>query len=78
MKKSPVPVCGMGDAFIIMVTGLYLGFMDTLILLWISSVLAAVFGIITIRIYDNKEKELPFVPFLLIGFIIQYSLKGIL
>ena len=55
---------GKGDAYIIMVTGLYLGFMNTLVLLWISSIFAAVIGMIILRKYDNSmQKELPFVPF---------------
>lgn len=61
---------GKGDAYIIMVTGLYLGFMNTLVLLWISSIFAAVIGMIVLRKYDNSmQKELPFVPFLLLGYI---------
>ena len=61
---------GKGDAYIIMVTGLYLGFMNTLVLLWISSIFAAVIGMIILRKYDNSmQKELPFVPFLLLGYI---------
>lgn len=63
---------GMGDAYIITVTGLYLGFINTAMLLWISSVLASIFGIISIRKYDNKDLEIPFVPFLLLGYIILY------
>ena len=61
---------GKGDAYIIMVTGLYLGFMNTLVLLWISSIFAAVIGMIVLRKCDNSmQKELPFVPFLLLGYI---------
>lgn len=61
---------GKGDAYIIMVTGLYLGFMNTLVLLWISSIFAAVIGMIILRKCDNSmQKELPFVPFLLLGYI---------
>ena len=61
---------GKGDAFIVMVSGLYLGFIDTLSLLWISSVYALFAGIIMIRKYDNSiDYELPFVPFLLAGYL---------
>ena len=63
---------GMGDAYIITVTGLYLGFIDTAILLWISSLLAAITGLVLIRKYDNTKMEIPFVPFLLIAYIIMY------
>lgn len=63
---------GMGDAYIITVTGLYLGFIDTAVLLWISSLLAAITGLVLIRKYDNAKMEIPFVPFLLIAYIIMY------
>ena len=63
---------GMGDAYIITVTGLYLGFIDTAVLLWFSSALAGITGIILIRKYDNPKLELPFVPFLLLGYMIMY------
>ena len=63
---------GMGDAYIITVTGLYLGFIDTAVLLWLSSLLAAVTGLVLIRKYDNSKMEIPFVPFLLIAYIIMY------
>ena len=67
---------GRGDALLVMVTGLYLGFMNTVILLWLSSVLAAIVGLILIRKYDNgKDKELPFVPFILLAFLILYTIK---
>ena len=61
---------GKGDALIVMVTGLYLGFIDTLSLLWISSIYASVAGLFMIRKYDNfLEHEMPFIPFLLAGYI---------
>ena len=63
---------GMGDAYIITVTGLYLGFIDTAVLLWLSSALAGITGIILIRKYDNPKLELPFVPFLLLAYMIMY------
>ena len=65
---------GKGDAFIVMVSGLYLGFVDTLSLLWISSVYSLFAGIIIIRKYDNSiDYELPFVPFLLAGYLTLYG-----
>ncbi len=63
---------GMGDAYIITVTGLYLGFINTAVLLWISSLLAAITGLVLIRKYDNPKMEIPFVPFLLMAYIIMY------
>ena len=61
---------GKGDALIIMVSGLYLGFMNTVILLWLSSLIAAVSGLIVVkRNSSTKDVEIPFVPFLLVGYI---------
>ena len=67
---------GKGDALLILVTGLYLGFRGTLTLLWISSILAAVIGTIIVKRYKAREDmELPFVPFLLIGYLLIISLE---
>lgn len=68
---------GKGDAYIIMVTGLYLGFMDTALLLWISSVMAFLAGIVIIRKYDNREMEIPFVPFLLLGYLFMFAVENL-
>ena len=66
---------GKGDALIIMVSGLFLGCINTLILLWLSSVMAAVAGVIyTKRHGKNMEYEMPFVPFLLLAYIIMHSI----
>ena len=69
---------GKGDGLIVMVTGLYLGFRSTLYLLWISSVLAAMVGTVFIKRHGEKmDFELPFVPFLMAGYLIQFILKGL-
>ncbi len=67
---------GKGDALITMVSGLYLGFLNLLILLWLSSILAAAFG--GIYILKNKKKmdyELPFIPFMLVAYLIMYAIS---
>ena len=72
---------GLGDAYIILVTGIYIGFMNTAILLWMSSIFATIYGIIAIRKYDNKDIEIPFVPFLLLGYLVMFVvgvMRGIL
>ncbi len=67
---------GMGDAYLIMVTGLYMGFMNTAIILWISSVFAVIVGLfIAGRNNNYKTLELPFVPFLLLGYIVLFIIK---
>ena len=67
---------GKGDAFVVMVTGLYLGFQNTLLLVWLSTILAAVIGSIIIRKNNvNTDFEIPFVPFLLMGYLIIYFIS---
>ncbi len=69
---------GKGDALLIMVTGLYLGFKDTLLLLWLSMVLAAIVGTIYVRKHHVKmDVELPFVPFLLIGYVVMFMVTNL-
>ena len=69
---------GIGDSLIIIVTGLFLGFADTLLLLWVSTIMAAIFGMIFIKKYGKeKDYEIPFVPFLLMGYLLIYMVKGI-
>ena len=60
---------GKGDAMIVMVSGLYLGFMNTMIVLWLASLLAAIFGVIMVRCQRHQiDVEIPFVPFLLVAY----------
>ena len=67
---------GKGDALIVMVSGLYLGFTNVMILLWISSLLALIFGLITIKkLKVDSNYEIPFVPFLMSGFLIMYAIS---
>ena len=67
---------GKGDALLIMVTGLYVGFRETLTVLWISSILAAVFGSVFVKKHGTeKDMELPFVPFLLVGYLLIFMIK---
>lgn len=63
---------GMGDGIIFMLTGLYLGLMDNLILMCISFSLAGLWGIFLIFIKNNsKNEKIPFVPFLFIGYCLM-------
>ena len=59
---------GMGDALIIAVTGIYLGLMDTVVRVWLSTIFAAAYGLIKLRKCDNKDLEMPFVPFMLLAY----------
>lgn len=65
---------GKGDALIVMVSGLYLGFMNTVVVLWLASILAALIGGIMIRCHGHRmDLEIPFVPFLLAAYLIVYT-----
>ncbi|MCR4567845.1 MAG: A24 family peptidase [Pseudobutyrivibrio sp.] len=69
---------GKGDALIIAVTGLYIGFVNTIILLWLSSILALIAGVVFVKKRKyGFDYELPFVPFLLVGYEILLMIKTI-
>lgn len=61
---------GKGDALLIGVMGIFLGFAKTLEMIWLASILAGIVGC-GLMIIKKKEKnyELPFVPFLLAGYL---------
>lgn len=63
---------GMGDGFILCVTGLALGFWSNLEVFAIALFVAAIFSIILLifRLAD-RNKSIPFVPFLLFGFLLH-------
>lgn len=68
---------GYGDAVLFMVTGIYLGFFANLALLFISLVLAASFGMIgIIRGRFTRKSRLPFLPFVLLGYVIILIAAG--
>ena len=67
---------GKGDALLLSVTGIFLGFWGNLMLLWIAACLSAVGGAFAMLMFHKgKDYELPFVPFLLAGFVIYLSLQ---
>lgn len=60
---------GSGDGVILMVTGIFLGFYDNLLLLLSATFLSAIVGAFILCIKGmNKNYEIPFIPFLLISF----------
>ena len=62
---------GKGDALVLGVTGIFLGFWNNLLLLWIASFLAMVAGIVAVAFFQKgRHYELPFVPFLFVGLFI--------
>lgn len=67
---------GRGDALLVTSMGTYLGFWDNLTVLWMASVMAAVFGVmILIFLKKEREKRLPFVPFLLVAYLLFLTLS---
>ncbi len=67
---------GKGDALIVMVTGLYLGFMNTVIVVWVSSIMAAIIGGLYLKgKHKRLNLELPFVPFLLSAYCLLYLIN---
>jgi leader peptidase (prepilin peptidase)/N-methyltransferase len=70
ISKATGGKIGMGDGFLLCVTGLGLGFWGNLELFAIALFFAAVLAIILLifRLVDRK-KSIPFVPFLLLGYV---------
>ena len=62
---------GGGDGILLMATGVFMGFWDNLLLLWLASLLAGMCGIAyCIRVKRFKDVRLPFVPFVLAAFVV--------
>lgn len=60
---------GMGDGIIFMLTGLYLGLIDNLLLMCISFSLAGIWGLFLVFLKHNSRSErIPFIPFLFISY----------
>ena len=72
---------GIGDGIIFVVVGLFMGFFGSMIILWYSSIIAALAGLILciIRKFDHeklKDVTLPFAPCVLAGIIIYVLING--
>ena len=62
---------GKGDAFLVTSMGVYLGFWNNLTILWMAAVMAAIFGVVACVFFrKEKEESLPFVPFLLVAYLL--------
>ena len=62
---------GYGDGWIFVVTGIYLGFLSNMYLLLLSLFLASWASICLLAFKKvNKKTELPFVPFILPGYLL--------
>lgn len=61
---------GFGDGMVMVVTGLYLGFWQNLELCMTGLILSAAFsGILIIAGIAKKNQAIPFLPFLMLGYI---------
>ncbi len=68
---------GKGDAMLVMVCGIFLGFWETILLLWVAFFFAGAFGFLVMKIrHVGGSYELPFVPFLLVGYVLCLFLWG--
>lgn len=63
---------GVGDGMVFMLTGLYLGFFNNLMLMCISFFLAGVWGIFLLLMRRcGEEERMPLIPFLFLGYAIM-------
>ncbi len=61
---------GEGDGLVLAVTGVYLGFFHNIRLLFLALFLSAIVSVISIFLKGwKKDREIPFMPFLLVAFI---------
>ncbi len=68
---------GKGDAILLVITGIYMGFWGNIFMLWIGMIMAAVGGVISMTFFKKgKNYELPFVPFLFAGFLMIVLCNG--
>ena len=62
---------GMGDALLLLVTGIFLGFEKNLSLLLTALILSSLYSVFLLIKDKSLKREYPFVPFLLIAYILQ-------
>ncbi len=68
---------GKGDALLVTVCGIFLGFWETILLLWIAFLLAGIFGFIMMKFrHVGRDHQIPFVPFLLVGYVFCLMMWG--
>lgn len=68
---------GRGDALLLVVTGIYMGFWGNIIMLWVGLIFAAIGGVAAIVIFKKKKSdELPFIPFLAAAYVMYIISNG--
>lgn len=61
---------GMGDGWVLVSLGIVLEFWEFMVMLSIASVLAALWGMMLMVVFQKKkDTEMPFLPFLLLGYV---------
>lgn len=59
---------GKGDAFLVLGSGLYLGFLENLMMVFGALLLSSVYGVILFISKKNWKQEIPFTPFLMVPY----------
>ncbi len=68
---------GKGDAFVIMLTGVFLGFWKNIFLLWVAFLFAGLIALFDLLVKKKKSSdELAFVPFIFLGYIFLLIVNG--
>ncbi len=68
---------GMGDGAVFMLTGLYLGWKENLLLMFLSFSMAGVFGLALLLAKQIRaDDRLPFVPFLFLAYSLMVMGQG--
>lgn len=68
---------GLGDGIVFMLTGFYLGLQDNLLLMCISFLLAGIWGVLLLLVgHCAKNRKIPFIPFLFVGYILMMTGKA--
>lgn len=72
-----IGMLGAGDGIVLLITGIVLGFGNNMELLMIGLLLASLYGIgRSLKDGLRSKKEIPFIPFLFIGYLIQLFWNG--
>ncbi|HAN50654.1 MAG TPA: hypothetical protein DCP96_03015 [Lachnospiraceae bacterium] len=68
---------GKGDGVLFLVTGIFLGFWENLMLLWSASLLMGIYAMIMCAMGRlHRDDRIPFIPFVLICYVIGLAMKG--
>ncbi len=78
LSKLTKEQIGIGDAYVIIVIGLMLGGIHCLEIITFSFLLSSIVAIILMLMFHfSRKKTIPFIPFLLLGFISSVVLGGV-